>query len=121
MGEIADLLLDQEMFGGCDLGEYIDVMYGDYKLSHQLENKVKRYSVSDEEIKDFLFRISVKHLCELTDMIIMEYDIEDFETQATIEKMIDIAAWGLTKKQLSNKQLWCLGSFVLYYVRELDL
>jgi hypothetical protein len=76
---------------------------------------VARYSVSDEEIKALVFETSAKQLCLMTDKVICEsYPMEKWDSPEA-NKIIDIAAWGLANKHLTNKQKWNLASFIIFY------
>lgn len=88
----------------------------DYIMSQQMQSRIKRYDIKDDEIKEFLFTVSVKQLCQLVDKIIMEFDMEEV-TETEMDKMIDIAAKGLVMKSLSIKQTWCIGAFVAYHLK----
>jgi hypothetical protein len=110
MGDMADFYLEEGML------QYYESLVRDHEISGVMKNRVKRYDVTDEDIRDFLFEISVKGLCVLADKVLMDYYTDDSEIE--MDKIINIAAFGLTKKYLTDKQKWCLGSFCLFWLRE---
>lgn len=83
--------------------------------SQSLQRKVARYEVSEEDIRNLLFSTSTRSLCILTDKVLMEYCPEDL-SEVEFDKMVSIAAMGLNRKYLTEKQKWCLASFCLYYL-----
>ena len=85
--------------------------------STRFNNRVARYNVKDEDIKDMLFEISLKDLCLLADYVIMTHLPDDYNNEAELDKIIDIAAKGTTRKYLTDKQKWCIASFCLYYLQ----
>lgn len=99
--------------------EAFDKIFGqEYYRSKMLDNRIGRFNVPDEAVRDLLFTTSIEDLCELTDKVIMTCYPEDQLNTSEADKMIDIAAKGLSSKSLSAKQQWCLGSFCLYYLRK---
>jgi hypothetical protein len=85
------------------------------QMSKELKDRVDRYSVSDEAIKELVFEVSSKGLCLLADKVITEkYPAEKYDS-AEMNKIIDIAAWGLANKYLTQKQKWNLASFIIFY------
>lgn len=85
------------------------------ELSMPVQNRIGRYKVSDEEIKDLLFEVSLRGLCMLADKTLMEYYPDETANEAEVDRTIDIIAQGMTRKYLTNKQKWCLASFIIYY------
>ena len=84
-------------------------------ISSPLKHKVERRSVNPEAIKDLIFETSIKDLCLLTDKVFThDYPVEKYDS-FEINKVIDIAAYGLLNKYLSEKQKWSLASFILFY------
>jgi hypothetical protein len=85
--------------------------------SKRLQNAARRYDISDEEIREFVFAMSNKDLCLLTDKLIMdERCLEASESE--LDKVISIAAHGIGKLYLTPKQQWCLASFCMNYMRD---
>jgi hypothetical protein len=108
MGEWADYYADEAMV------DFWAQQMED-RMSHELKNRVARYSVSDEEIKVMVFEVSGKELCLLADKVITEkYPAEKYDSAEMI-KVIDIAAWGLANKHLTQKQKWNLAGFIIFY------
>lgn len=108
MGEMADYYAEQDMV------DYWAQQMED-RMSPELKNRVARYSVSDEDIKDLVFEVSGKELCLLADKTISNYYPEEKYDSAEMNKVIDIAAWGLANKHLTQKQKWNLASFIIFY------
>lgn len=108
MGEMADDHMEQ----------YFEDIIRNYERSTPLTNRLKRYDVTDDEIREFLFNISTSSLCKLADKVLMEYYPEEVANDIEMNKIIDIAAFGISKMYLTNKQKWCLASFCIYYLRE---
>lgn len=102
MGEMADYYAEEAM---------IEWAY----QSSELKNRVERYSVSDEEIKDFIFNTSTKDLCLIADETIIDYYPDAKYGSFEMNKIIDIAAWGIANKHLTQKQKWNLASFIIFY------
>lgn len=106
MGEMADYYSEQEL---------IERYLRQEEISSELKHKVERYSVSDEAIKNLIFETSNKDLCLLADKVFTTYyPIEKYDS-FEINKVIDIAAWGISNKHLTEKQKWNLASFILFY------
>lgn len=87
------------------------------EFSARTQNKIARYAVSDEEIKDFLFKVSLRDLCLLADKALMNYYPQSTANELEIDRTIDIIAQGMTKQYLTNKQKWCLASFIIFYMK----
>lgn len=85
------------------------------KASFELKERTARYSVSDEDIKDLIFNVSTKDLCLLADKTITEHYPEEKYDSFEMNKIIDIAAWGMANKHLTQKQKWNLASFIIFY------
>lgn len=109
MGDMADYYADLAM---SEMFEYEKMARG-HELSKRTQQRVGRYDVKDEDIRDLLFNISLLGLCKLTDKVIEEEFNGEY---SELDKIIDIMSWGLSKKYLSEKQKWCLASFCIYYM-----
>lgn len=108
MGDMADHYAEEEM-----VAFYSQLAEED--ISRELRDRVARYSVDENEIREMLFKTSVKDLCRLADITLIENYPADKYDSFEMNKIIDIAAWGLTKKFLTEKQKWNLASFILFY------
>lgn len=106
MGEMADHYLEEAL---------VDYYAQQESISNELKDRIGRYSVSKEAIKDLIFDTSNKNLCLLADDVISNhYPAEKYDS-FEMNKIIDIAAWGLANKHLTEKQKWNLASFILFY------
>lgn len=108
VGEMADYYAEHDMV------DYWAQQMED-RMSTELKSRVARYSVSDEEIKEMIFEISSKELCLMSDRVLTEYYPAEKYDSAEMNKIIDIAAWGLANKHLTQKQKWNLASFIIFY------
>lgn len=82
---------------------------------YPVQSRVERYLVSEDDIRNLLFETSIKDLCYLAETVLMEkYPEENYDSMEW-NKIVDIAAFGLAKKFLTEKQKWCLGSFIIFY------
>lgn len=86
-----------------------------WRYDNPVKARVERYSVSEDDIRNMLFETSIKDLCNLTETVLMEkYPDEQYDS-AEWNKTVDIAAFGLAKKFLTEKQKWYLASFIIFY------
>lgn len=84
--------------------------------SNIIQTKIKRYAVKQEDIKNFLFNHSLLQVCCMAENTLMNHVLENEITDAEIDKIIDIIAYGLAMKSLSIKQQYCLVAFTLYFM-----
>lgn len=111
MGGMSDYYLEQAI-----VDHFLQLQ--EQEMSKELSNRVERYSVSDEAIKELIFELSTKDLCLLADKTILDYYPHEKYDSAEMNKIIDIAAWGIANKHLTQKQKWNLASFIIYYTRK---
>lgn len=87
------------------------------RLSRELQDRVARYNVPDEEIREYLFSVSVRDLCIEADRLLQAASIGGAQLSRQEEKVLDIIAWGVSNSYLTDKQKWCVAAFVIYETR----
>jgi hypothetical protein len=85
------------------------------ELSSELKNRIGRYSVNEDDIRNMIFEVSTKELCLNADKVITNYYPAEKYDSFEMNKIIDIAAWGMANKHLTQKQKWNLASFIIFY------
>lgn len=98
------------------IAEFTNMLSDEAPLSEAMHRKVGMYSVTDEDIKEFLFRHSVLDICILADRVVQLHYISQEDLEASV--IINIASMGITRKYLTDKQKWRVASFIIYWTRE---